>query len=70
MTIVIGGATRGGRHVPQRPLPEAGGDEERDGTRRLREAPFGKEGCDGARNAASNRELKQTERRTVPLAVR
>ena len=48
---------KGGRRELQCPLLEAIGDEERDGTRGSRGAPLGKEGRNGARDAASNEEL-------------
>jgi len=70
VTIVISGATRGGRYAPRRSLPEEDGDEERDGTRRSRETPICEEGRDGARDAASDGESKRTRRRTGLLAVR
>ena len=45
-------------------------DKERDRTRRLREAPVGKEGRDGARTDGGEGELKRTRQSMSPLLVR
>ena len=69
MDSVVRKSTGGGRHSLQRPLLEVIGDKERNGMRKLREAQLCKEGRDGTRATDSNKESKQTQRRTLLLTV-